>query len=298
MAQWLSELIEIRVHDPQRIRALARGRPRRTELAPDGHLVLVAADHPARRVLAAGSDPWAMADRADLLERLATVLSQPGVDGLLATPDIVDELLLLNALRMEQGHQDFLAHKVLIGSMNRGGLAGTSFELLDPVTAYRAEALVEMGLDAGKLLLRLDPTSRDAASTLRWCAEALHDLDRHQLPAFLEPLAVPSNTDDLVRLVGVATALGPSSAHLWLKLPMVPDFERVARASTCPIVLLGGDRAGGPQQLLADVARCLQAGPNVRGVLIGRGLLYPGARLDPAQQVSDIVQLVHQGVAQ
>jgi hypothetical protein len=48
--------------------------------------------------------------------------------GVLGTPDIVEDLLLLGALD----------DKVVIGSMNRGGLAGTSFEIDDRFTGYDA----------------------------------------------------------------------------------------------------------------------------------------------------------------
>ena len=76
---------------------------------------MIAADHPARGALRAASDPLAMADRADLLDRLVLALSRPGVNGVLGTPDVLEDLLLLGALD----------GKVVVGSMNRGGLAGT-----------------------------------------------------------------------------------------------------------------------------------------------------------------------------
>jgi len=37
----------------------------------------------------------AMADRYDLLRRLVITLQRPGVDGVLGTPDIIEDLLLL-----------------------------------------------------------------------------------------------------------------------------------------------------------------------------------------------------------
>ena len=64
-----------------------------------GRLMLVAADHPARGALGAGSDPMAMAHRGELLGRLATALDRPGVDGVLGTPDILDDLLLMERSR-------------------------------------------------------------------------------------------------------------------------------------------------------------------------------------------------------
>jgi myo-inositol 2-dehydrogenase/D-chiro-inositol 1-dehydrogenase len=83
-------------------RAAADRRGRGSRAAPprsgaDGRLMMIAADHPARGALGVRADAMAMADRADLLERLATALSRPGVDGVLGTPDILEDLLLLGA---------------------------------------------------------------------------------------------------------------------------------------------------------------------------------------------------------
>ena len=68
-----------------------------------------------------------MADRAGLLERLCVALGGPGVDGVFGTADVLEDLLLLGALE----------GKVVIGSMNRGGLAETVFEIDDPVHRVR-----------------------------------------------------------------------------------------------------------------------------------------------------------------
>ena len=68
-----------------------------------------------------------MADRAELLDRLSVALSRPGVDGVLGTADIIEDLLLLGALE----------GKVVIGSMNRGGLAGHGLRDRRPVHRLR-----------------------------------------------------------------------------------------------------------------------------------------------------------------
>jgi hypothetical protein len=111
------DLTEIRAREPQRITQRWDERTKRPLLGRDGRLMLVAADHPARGALGVRSDPMAMASRPALLERLATALSRPGVDGVLGTPDILDDLLLMGVLD----------EKLVIGSMNRGGLQGASF---------------------------------------------------------------------------------------------------------------------------------------------------------------------------
>ena len=70
-----------------------------------------------------------MARRRDLLGRLLVALAQPGVDGVLATPDVIEDLLMLDALD----------GRIAIGSMNRGGLPGAAWELDDRFTAYDAD---------------------------------------------------------------------------------------------------------------------------------------------------------------
>ena len=132
-----NELLETRATDPAAVTRAWADRPRRPLLAADGRLFLLAADHPARSALSVGGDPLAMADRRDLLERLLTALEEPGVDGLLGSPDILEELLLLGAL----------GEKVAIGTMNRAGLVGSVWELDDRMTAYDTASLVDAGIE-------------------------------------------------------------------------------------------------------------------------------------------------------
>ena len=138
-------LTELRAREPGRILAAWDERALRPMLADDGRLLLIAADHPARGALGVGSDPMAMASRSELLGRLVTALERPGVDGVLGTPDVLDDLLLLGALE----------GKVVIGSMNRGGLSGSAWELDDRFTAYTAREIQDRGLDGGKMLTRI-----------------------------------------------------------------------------------------------------------------------------------------------
>jgi len=120
---------------------------------------------------------------------------------------------------------------------------------------------------------------------------------------FLEPLPV-SRTDSgwsvkkdreaLARIAGVASALGDSSRYLWLKLPYCPGYETVARATSLPILLLGGESAGDPAPFLKELASALYAGPNVRGALVGRNVLYPGDE-DPLAMACAVGGIIHQG---
>ncbi|HZC27736.1 MAG TPA: deoxyribose-phosphate aldolase, partial [Actinopolymorphaceae bacterium] len=141
----LAGLVATRLHEPGAVAAAYAARRRRPLVAATGQLMIIAADHPARGALRAGDRPDAMADRAELLARLLVALDRPGVDGLLAAPDVVEDLLLLGALE----------DKIVFGSMNRGGLQGSVFEVDDRFTAYDATAIARHGLSGGKMLLRV-----------------------------------------------------------------------------------------------------------------------------------------------
>jgi DhnA family fructose-bisphosphate aldolase class Ia len=98
-----------------------------------------------------------------------------------------------------------------------------------------------------------------------------------------------------VRGAASPPASATSSAHLWLKLPYGEGFERVARATTLPILLLGGPARESPIETLRDFASGLDAGANVRGAIIGRNLLFPGDA-DPLPMCRALTALVHRGV--
>ena len=59
-----------------------------------------------------------------------------------------------------------LEGKVVIGSMNRGGLAGAAFELDDRFTGYDADAIAAAGFDGGKMLTRIDLADPATVDTL------------------------------------------------------------------------------------------------------------------------------------
>jgi hypothetical protein len=283
-------LTEIRATDPGRIARSWAERQRRPVLGADGRLLIVAADHPARGALGVRADAMAMASRTDLLERLTTALARPGVDGVLGTADILDDLLLMGALE----------GKVVIGSMNRGGLQGAVFELDDRFTGYTAAAIAAQRLDGGKMLTRIALGDSGTAPTLEASARAVGELAELGLMAMVEPfLSVVENgrvrnlldPDSVIRSIHVASGLGPTSAHTWLKLPVVDDLPRVMDATTLPTLLLGGDPQGHPDDTYASWGAALDI-PAVRGLVVGRALLYPPDG-DVAAAVDVAAGLVH-----
>lgn len=272
-AAWL-QLLRLRATDPGAVAKAWAERVRRPLLGRDGRLFLLAADHPARGALGVGKDPLAMADRRSLLGRLTAALRHPRVDGVLASPDVLDELVLLGALD----------GKLAFGSLNRGGLAGAAWELDDPLTGHDPRAVVEHGLDGGKMLLRLDLGDRDSRATLAACAGWVSELARAGVPAMIEPLPYRRGADGaleldrseaaLVRAVTVAAGLGVSSAWTWLKLPAWPSTPAACAASTLPALVLGGMPSGDLATDLAAWREALRL-PTVRGLVVGRALLYP-----------------------
>ncbi len=285
-----SELLETRALRPAAIAEALAGRRRRPVLADDGATFIIAVDHPARRANGVGGDPLAMANRRDLIERTMTALAVPGIDGVMGTPDILDDLALLGALD----------GRVAVGSMNRGGLQGTVWELDDQLTGHDVAAIVEQGLDGGKMLLRIDPDDPNSKPTIEACAEFISGLAAAGLMAMIEPLPYTSrdgrsvlddSADELVRCVGVASALGSTSAYTWLKLPASAEIERVMAATSLPGLILGG--VPGPDPATAfDEWRRAMAVPNVRGLVVGRSLLYPPDG-DVAGAVATAAQIVH-----
>jgi DhnA family fructose-bisphosphate aldolase class Ia len=280
-----------RATSPELIAEKAAARKRPPLLAADGRMMIVAADHPARRILRVGADPHAMADRRELLERTVRALSRPGVDGVLATPDLVEDLLLL----------DQLDDRVVFGSMNRGGLTGSVWELDDRFTAYDPASIERLGLEGGKMLLRIDYLDHGTNQTLEACARAVSELASRRLVAMLEPLparrneqgrvVISDDMDAIVEAVSIASALGNTSAYTWLKLPAASEPERMMAATTLPGLILGGDPSGGAASLLDAWRRAMEI-PNVRGLVVGRSLLYP-ADGEVERWVDAAVDIVH-----
>ena len=286
----VAEINEVRAREPERVARLLADRRRRQDVfGPDGRLMVVACDHPARGALAASGRPTAMNDRHDLLERLVTALSRPGVDGLLATADIAEDLLLLGALE----------DKLVFSSLNRGGLQGSSFELDDRQTGYDVRGTVEAGFDGAKMLTRIDLDDPGTVATLEQCGRAVTELNRARRIALVEPflsrrvggkLVNDLSPDAVVKSVHIAQGLGASSAYTWLKLPVVEEMERVMTATTLPTLLLGGDPEGDPDATYARWRAAL-ALPSVRGLVLGRTMLYP-ADDDVARAVDTAVAMV------
>lgn len=295
------QITDIRVVNPDFIIDWSDKRIKSTHFTRNGKLNVVAADHPARGSVSVGNKPFEMADRHELLSRLVDVLHSEWVDGILGSIDILEELIILHGLFKESGRFGFLDGKILIVSLNRGGLPGSAWEMNDPITGTDAATCIKLGIDAGKMLLRLDPSDMKSLNTILYCAEGVREFDKHQLPIFLEPLPVKKENnyfkvikdpDLLIPLVTMTAALGSSSKNIWLKLPFTKEFERVTASTTLPIVILGGDRTDSVDGLITDLKEAISSGHQVRGAMFGRNVLYP-LNQSPREVANEIGKFIH-----
>jgi DhnA family fructose-bisphosphate aldolase class Ia len=267
-------LLDARVFEPASLQKALVGRRRRKQKTKDGNLLILAADHTARGKISLGLDPIAMSDRYNLLDRLTRCLALPEVDGVLASADILEELAFLGALN----------DKLAIGTMNRGGIIGAKWELDDRLTSYDADHIESMGLDGGKTLIRIDYQDPSVARTIETVAALTTQLADRKLMAMIEPLpykksaegmAILDDSDEaLIKVVSIASGLGSSSAYSWLKVPATNRMSEVAGATSLPVLMLGGEPEGNPDQLFNRWTLGMKE-PNVRGLVAGRSLLYP-----------------------
>jgi DhnA family fructose-bisphosphate aldolase class Ia len=295
---------EVRVTRPDLILEAAEERKRREALTLDGKITILAADHPARMVNSYGDEPVRMANRQEYLGRVLRVISSPGVDGVMGTTDVIEDLLIVHQLVKAKGGPAFLDKRVILGSMNRSGLAGSAWELDDRFTCFSAQSIADLNLDGAKVMFRLGLDDVRSNDCLDYTAKAVNECVHLGVPIFIEALMVrqeggkwkaSKNADDLVKSIGVATALGETSRLTWLKIPYCDGYDRVARSTTCPILMLGGESRGDPTGTLEEFAAGIRAGKTIRGALVGRNVTYPGPD-DPLAVALAINEIVHKGI--
>lgn len=304
-ARIFEKITDIRVEAPEIVERQAQGRQRRARLTRDGRLTILAADHPARGVTALGSDPLKMGNRHEYLGRILRVLIATDFDGFMSTADMIEELLIVDYLVQEGGGPSFLDGKVLIGCMQRGGMAGVAGELDDRFTGYTAESLARFRLDGGKMMFRFVRSDERTLKTIDYCAQAITELNRYGIVPFVEPLPMDYvdgklvtkyTPEELVKMAGIIAGLGDSSRYTWLKVPYCENFHLVTLATTMPILLLGGPSKEDPRSTYREFADGMATRSNVRGGLVGRNLSFPG-REDPAAAAQAIDDIVHKGIS-
>ncbi|QRV02222.1 deoxyribose-phosphate aldolase [Arcanobacterium phocisimile] len=269
----IQDIAQTRLYEPEKIAEALRSR-KPGHIPENGRkMMIIACDHPARGAMGAGGNKMSMANRHELLERCMQALSRPGVDGFLGSADIIEDLTLLGALE----------GKLVFGSMNRTGLQGASFEIDDRFGCYTAKAIADGNLDGGKTLMRVCFDDNNTPNMLESTARAIDDLAARQKIAMVEPFIsewkdnhIFNNLtpDAVIKSIAIASALGSTSAYTWLKLPCVPQMDRVMEATTLPSLILGGEVPADPEAALNGWAHAMTL-PNVFGLVVGRSLLFP-----------------------
>lgn len=217
----MKEISHIRFRHPELVaQALMNRKP--GSIPTNEKLMIIACDHPARGALGAGANPFAMANREELLERCMRALSRPGVNGFLGTADLIEDLTLLGALE----------GKLVFGSMNRTGLQNSAFEIDDRFGCYTPEMIVKSNLDGGKTLTRISFEDLNTPRVLEETARAVNQLSAQQKITMIEPFISDWRNGQLInnltpeaviKSITIAAALGACSAYTWLKLPCVQD---------------------------------------------------------------------------
>jgi len=240
----------------------------------DRKLLIVAADHTARAIVAAGDAPFALANRRELLDRLIRILSNSGVDGLLASADIIEELAWFGVLY----------EKLLFGTMNRGGYLGATWGLDDRMTAYDADHVARLGLDGGKVLLRIEHSDRGVITTIEQVVEQIRLLEERGHVCIVEPLPyvvgvgglpeLDRSTQNIDKIISIAAGLASSSMLSWLKLPAWTSLATLERSSTLPVLMLGGDPGDRLDETFHEWGERVRLA-NVIGLVAGRPLLFP-----------------------
>ncbi|MBI1352630.1 MAG: hypothetical protein GC156_16135 [Actinomycetales bacterium] len=268
----LLSLRETRVRLPELVRNRHAARRRRPIAGHGGRLLLIESDDAARGWLGGPGDHETLVDRGDLLWDLASALARSGVDGIIATSDVLDDLLILEAL------EDRLA----IGTMSAGALAGASTPADSGWTGFDADVLAASHLDGGRMRLVIDPQEAGTTQALAAAGRAMTDLSGHSLLAIVEPswalrradgADVDTSVHGMARALGIAAGLGGRSAYTWLVLPALPSVADVLPTTTLPMLIRLSDTAVPDEQ---------DTWVRLLGLAGVRGLVVPAVRLRDA----------------
>ena len=100
------KLNEMKAFHPGLIEAEAASRVRPG--FPHKRLVFAAADHNARMISEYKGNPIGLSNRREYLTRLVRILTSDSVDGIEATPDIIEDLMLITPIRRVEGEKECL----------------------------------------------------------------------------------------------------------------------------------------------------------------------------------------------
>jgi DhnA family fructose-bisphosphate aldolase class Ia len=295
-------LLDIKVFSPELIDEEA-GHKIRTERLRD-RMVFAAADHNARMITEYGGNDTGLSNRREYLARLIRELSSDQVDGVEASPDIIEDLYILNRIFRTSGRKTFLDNKILVGIVNRGGLKGTAWEMDDMPSAFTLDRVQELHMDAAKFMIRINPDDEKSGRQIKYCSEMVNQAHQRKLPVFIETLFVRNHeggfemqTDltSLCKAAGVVSALGCTGSSKWLELPLNSQYLDVVRSTTCSVLVVPDEYAKEDLEIVREYTKESTLGENVRGILLGRNVMY--SPTDPGILSDAIARVWHDEVS-
>lgn len=269
---------------------------------PHEKLVFAAADHNARMINEYNKNPIRLSNRREYLTRLIRMLQSDKIDGIEAAPDIIEDLLIASRLQREEGKKEFLKGKMLVGTVNRGGLKNTVWEMDDLPCCFTVDRIKKLNMDGVKFMLRINPADERSKNTLRYCAQAVNEAEKYGLPIFIEALYVETEGDGFVlrtdseslcKVTGVAGALGCTGANKWLEIPLNPEYHIPTAATTGPVLVVPDEAESDPVQVVKEYTKEIGISDNIRGILLGRNVMYNIK--DPLPIAEAIADVWHSG---
>lgn len=276
-----NEINRIRTFEPWVVAKEAKDR--RKPVQRGECYVFAAADHNARMINEYKGDKIGLSNRHEYLSRLARMLQSEEVDGVEAAPDIIEDLLILNYLSKKRTGKDFMADKLIVGTVNRGGLKNTVWEMDDMCTCFTVERINRLSLDGVKFMIRINPDSEMSKNTVKYCAQIINEAEKYSLPVFIESLFVrndgssykmQTDTESLVKTVGVVSALGCTALQKWLEVPINSEYQTVTNATTCSILVVPDELMNYPEDVVEEYTEQMGTNNNVRGILLGRNVMF------------------------
>lgn len=295
------ELNKIKAFQPEVIEqeALLRQKPKRQY----EQLVFAAADHNARMINEYRGNPIGLSNRREYLTRLVRMLQSDRIDGIEATPDIIEELMILNKLFRDAHRREFLKGKMLVGTVNRGGLKNTLWEMDDMPACYTVERLKKLNMDGVKFMIRINPGDERCRNTVRYCADAVNEAERAGLPIFIEALfvettekgfAMKTDSESLCKAVGVVGALGCRSVAKWIEVPLNNEYAVPVSATTCPVLVVPDEVEQEPIEVVKEYTKEIGLHYNIRGILLGRNIMFNES--DPLPIADAVAAVWHEGI--
>lgn len=275
------ELNEIKAFHPGIIEAEAAARVRPG--FPHKRLVFAAADHNARMINEYKGNPIGLSNRREYLTRLVRMLMSDSVDGIEATPDIIEDLMIINRIRREQGETEFLKGKMLVGTVNRGGLKNTAWEMDDLPACFTVDRIKKLNMDGVKFMIRINPMDERSKYTLQYCADTINEAEKYGLPVFIEALYVETaergfvmktDSESLCKVLGVVGALGCTGANKWIEVPLNREYHIPVSATTCPVLVVPDEAESEPDAVIREYTKEIGIADNIRGILLGRNVMF------------------------